>query len=124
VACFSSCVAFESLGIDYSLAPFSIFVDRSFLYYDLHCGFETWTGHEYVYYMLKDYGVNIPYKDSRCCGLRHYTIGIQTMRTVSPPRRMVRTCSRLLADFDKLIRAATDETRDGNERSITDYEGL
>jgi inositol oxygenase len=96
--------------------------------YDLQCGFDNillaWTGPEYMYYMLKHNEVNIPDEGLKMLRLAslydwHTNDAYSQFATEDDEDMQL-----FVADFDELIRAARDETRDGNEISNTDCEGL
>jgi inositol oxygenase len=96
--------------------------------YDLHCGFDNvllaWTGPEYMYYMLKHNEVNIPdegLKMLRLASLYDWHTNNAYSQFATEDDEDVQMS---VADFDELIRAARDETRDCNEMCSTDCEGL
>ena len=96
--------------------------------YDLHCGFDNvllaWTGPEYMYYMLKHNEVNVPDEGLKMLRLAslydwhtndaYSQFGTEDDEDMQP----------FVADFDELIRAARDNTRDGDEMSIAVCEDL
>jgi inositol oxygenase len=96
--------------------------------YDLHCGFDNvllaWTGPEYMYYMLKHNEVNVPDEGLKMLRLASlydwHTNDAYSQFATEDDEDM----QPFVADFDELVRAARDETRDGDEMSITDCEEL
>jgi inositol oxygenase len=96
--------------------------------YDLHCGFDNvllaWTGPEYMYYMLKHNEVNVPdegLKMLRLASLNDWHTNDAYSQFAKEDDEDMQL---FVADFDELIRAARDETRNGNEMSINDCRGL
>jgi inositol oxygenase len=96
--------------------------------YDLHCGFGnvllTWTGPEYMYYMLKHNEVSVPDEGLKMLRLASLSDWHSNDAYGQFATDDDQDMQQFVADFDELIRAARDEARNGDEMSTAECGGL